>query len=79
MENKTRLIVTFNEGDFMLLKDFDSSKEALDYARQIGFSTYEITKDYNLDEWIPIDPNVPADKLSFAYNKNKRSIFNFNK
>lgn len=77
MNNKVRLIVTFNEGEFMLLKDFDNNKEAMDYARMIGFSTYEATRDYDLDNWIAIDPTIDTEKkLSFAYNKNHRSIFN---
>ena len=71
--NKTRLIVTFAEGEFMLLKDFDNSKEALDYAKMVGFSTYEITTDYNADDWVAIDPTVQAPRMSFAYNKNYRN------
>lgn len=73
MENKVRLIVTFAEGEFMLLKDFDNNKEALDYAKMIGFSTYEITREYNAADWNAIDPTIDTEKkLSFAYNKNKR-------
>lgn len=78
MNNKVRLIVTFNEGDFMLLKDFDNGKEALAYARMVGFSTYEATKDYDAADWIAIDPTIDTEKkLSFAYNKHKRSIYNW--
>ena len=76
--NKVRLIVTFNEGEFMLLRDFDDMSLALDYARKVGFSTYEITRDYKPDDWIAIDPTIDAEKkLSFAYNKYKRSIYNW--
>lgn len=77
MENKVRLIVTFAEGEFMLLKDFDNNKEALDYARMVGFSTYEITREYNAADWNAIDSTIDTEKkLSFAYNKHQRSIFN---
>lgn len=75
--NKTRLIVTFVEGEFMLLKDFNSSGEALEFAKKVGFSTYEITREYNPDDWVAIDPTVKEPKMSFAYNKNQRSIYNW--
>jgi len=64
---KYRIIVSFNEGDFMLIKDFDNGSDAVDYARMIGFATYEVTNDYNLDEWVALDPTLdPEKKLSFA-------------
>jgi len=74
--NKTRLIVTFTEGEFMLLKDFESPHEALDFARKVGFSTYEITSNYNADDWVAIDPTIQEPKMSFAYNKTYRN-YNF--
>lgn len=64
---KYRIIVSFNEGDFMLIKDFNNGSDAVDYARMIGFATYEVTNDYNLDEWVALDPTLdPEKKLSFA-------------
>ena len=71
---KFRIIVSFIEGEFMLIHDFDTMREGLDYAKQIGFATYEVTDDYNLEEWVVIDPSIDAtQKLSFAYNKNSRN------
>ena len=71
---KFRIIVSFIEGEFMLIHDFDTVREGLDYAKQIGFATYEVTDDYNLEEWVVIDPSIDAtQKLSFAYNKNSRN------
>lgn len=71
---KFRIIVSFIEGEFMLIHDFDTVREGLDYAKQIGFATYEVTDDYNLEEWVAIDPSIDAtQKLSFAYNKNSRN------
>ena len=67
---KYRLIVSFMEGDFMLWKDFDNMKDAVDYAKMIGFATYEATNDYNLDDWQLLDPTIDATKkLSFAKKK----------
>ena len=67
---KYRIIVTFIEGNFMLLKDFDSMNEGLDYAKRIGFATYEVTNDYNLEDWVVIDPSIdPEARLSFARRK----------
>lgn len=69
---KYRLIVTFAEGDFMLIRDFETGPEALEFARAIGFATYEVTNDYNLEDWVTIDPTLDATKkLSFAYKKHK--------
>lgn len=71
---KFRIIVSFIEGEFMLIHDFDTMREGLDYAKQVGFATYEVTDDYNLEEWVAIDPSIDAtQKLSFAYNKNSRN------
>ena len=71
---KFRIIVSFIEGEFMLIHDFDTMREGLDYAKQVGFATYEVTDDYNLEEWVVIDPSIDAtQKLSFAYNKNSRN------
>ena len=71
---KFRIIVSFIEGEFMLIHDFDTVREGLDYAKQIGCATYEVTDDYNLEEWVVIDPSIDAtQKLSFAYNKNSRN------
>lgn len=68
MKQKYRLIVSFAEGDFMLWKDFDSLVAAMDYARDVGFSNYEATSAYNLEEWKLIDPSIDTEKkLSFAY------------
>lgn len=67
---KYRIIVNFAEGEFMLIKDFDSGKDALDYARMVGFATYEVTNDYNLDDWVALDPTIdPEKRLSFAKRK----------
>lgn len=69
---KYRLIVTFAEGDFMLIRDFETGPEALEFARAVGFATYEVTNDYNLEDWVAIDPTLDATKkLSFAYKKHK--------
>ena len=77
---KYRLIVHFAEGEFMLWKDFDSMNEAVDYARMVGFATYEATNDYNLEDWNLIDPTVDATKkLSFAYNKNSKGAYRWKK
>ena len=71
---KFRIIVSFIEGEFMLIHDFDTVREGLDYAKHVGFATYEVTDDYNLEEWVVIDPSIDAtQKLSFAYNKNSRN------
>lgn len=71
---KFRIIVSFIEGEFMLIHDFDTMREGLDYAKQVGFATYEVTDDYNLEDWVVIDPSIDAtQKLSFAYNKNSRN------
>lgn len=71
---KFRIIVSFIEGEFMLIHDFDTVREGLDYAKQVGFATYEVTDDYNLEDWVVIDPSIDAtQKLSFAYNKNSRN------
>lgn len=67
---KYRIFVTFVEGEFMLLKDFDSMNEGLDYAKRVGFATYEVTNDYNPEDWEAIDPSLdPETKLSFARRK----------
>jgi hypothetical protein len=71
--NKVRLIVTFNEGEFMLLKDFEDGAAAINFAKMVGFSTYEVTREYNADDWVAIDPTVPEGRMSFAYNKNYRN------
>lgn len=77
--NKVRLIVSFNEGDFMLLKDFEDGSAAINFAKMVGFSTYEITREYNADDWVAIDPTVPEGNMSFAYNKNNINTYNFRK
>ena len=64
---KYRLIVHFIEGEFMLWKDFDNMKEAVEYAREMGFATWEATTDYDLNDWQILDPTIDATKkLSFA-------------
>lgn len=64
---KYRIIVRFIEGEFMLIRDFDSMIDGIEYAKRIGFSTYEVTNQYDLAGWEVIDPTLnPQEKLSFA-------------
>lgn len=68
---KYRIIVSFIEGEFMLIRDFDSMNDGIEYAKRIGFGTYEVTNQYDLEDWEVIDPTLnPQEKLSFA-KKNK--------
>lgn len=62
-----RIIVSSNEGEFMLLQDFPDTNAAADFARRIGFASYEITNEYNETEWQPLDASLDAEKvMSFA-------------
>lgn len=50
------------------MERLDSLVAAMDYARDVGFSNYEATSAYNLEEWKLIDPSIDTEKkLSFAY------------
>lgn len=67
-------IVAFGKGDIdrMLLRDFDTEKEAEKFIKLVGFSKYQITNNYNKEDWIPCDTTIdPQKQLSFAYKKQK--------
>ena len=70
MPKPIRIILHAAEGNFMLDRDFTTFPDAIDFARKVGFTNYEINTHYNKDDWVPLDKTLdPLKVMSFMKQK----------